>query len=99
MEKQIQDLQACLTAHITESGYYRADIARKLEEDRAQLKSIEAKMDELIEIYTAANFFRRFIIGTIGVIGTITGMIYAWLHILEKKQIDILIKKVYNKSI
>jgi len=85
MEKQINELQACLNAHITESGYYRSDIAKKIGEDSAKLSRLEEKVDQLLEIYTAANFFRKFTIGTIGVVGSVTGIIYAWLHILEKK--------------
>lgn len=85
MEKQIQELQACLTAHITESGYYRADIAEKMKEDSEKLKSIEGKIDSLMNIYNGANFAKQLAIGLIGVIGSLTAIIWGWINIIDKK--------------
>jgi hypothetical protein len=85
MEKQIQDLKACLDAHITESGYYRRDISEKLKSDSDQLSRLEEKVDQLIEIYKGATMMRQFVFGVIGIIGSVTAIIWGWINILGKK--------------
>ncbi len=55
--------------------------AQKLED---RLKGIEGKLDQLLEIYTAASLMKKFFIGLIGVCGSLTALIWAWLNIKEK---------------
>ena len=84
MEKDVRELQQKLSEHILDSTYYRAGISKEQLETKTSLESLEKKIDELLEVYTSANLLKKFIIGLIGFIGSITAIIYSWLHILKK---------------
>jgi len=53
-------------------------------EDAQRLKQMEDKIDRLLEVYTAANFVRKFIIGLIGFLGVMTGLIYSWVKLFKE---------------
>ncbi|MDD2498879.1 MAG: hypothetical protein PHY90_12250 [Desulfitobacteriaceae bacterium] len=50
-------------------------------EDAERLKNMEEKIDRLIEVYTAANLVRKFVIGMVGFLGAVTALVYSWLKI------------------
>ena len=84
MDKQVAELKQALDSHIVESGYYRNSVSKNQEETKNALEELSKKMDDLLEVYTAANFLKKFVIGLMGVAGTVTAIIYSWLHILKK---------------
>lgn len=83
-QEQLNTLKKTIDDHIVESTYYRKAVAEEKDKMSEQLNTLEKKIDMLLEVYTAANLIKKFIIGLIAFTGTVTAMIYSWLHILKK---------------
>lgn len=49
-----------------------------------KLKNMEMKIDQLLEVYTAASLVKKFIIGFVGFIGVLTGLIYSWVKLFKE---------------